>query len=252
MLLLEKDRRRQDVNDPASDPSIQRIARVATALKGLVNEVVFIGGSIAPLLHTDSPFSGPRPTKDADAVTASTSYYDLAQLHERLRSMGFSQSPGDAAHIHRWVTPDGDLFDLTSAGEHPGGTGQVWDQLALETAVITEIVPRLTVRHASAPAFLALKWAAHNDRGAKDPFGSRDLEDILALVAARPALIEEVRVAPERIRLHIATQTQALLRKPELPDLLAAHLNNAQEPAKIRERVRQRLEQLAVSSTGLH
>jgi hypothetical protein len=67
----------------------------------------------------------------------------------------------------------------------------------------------------------------------------------MALVAARPSLIDEVRGAPDLIRSYIAEQTRILLDDANLPELLDSHLNNAQEPAKIQERVRTQLEQLA-------
>lgn len=83
-------------------PSVARIRRVAITLGALADEIVFIGGAIAPLLQTDPAFDRARPTKDVDAVVGSSSYTDVGRLHDRLRSLGFAQ-PGDQTHhIHRW------------------------------------------------------------------------------------------------------------------------------------------------------
>ena len=159
--------------DAFESPSVQRIVRVARRLGDLSNDVVFIGGSIAPLLQTNPPFDGPRPTKDADAVTASAKYTDLGRLHESLRVRKFRQDPGDTSHIHRWRSPDDDIFDLVPAGGHPGGSGQVWDRLALETSQNVTLADGTIFRHASAPAFLALKWAAYDDRVCRSVWKSR-------------------------------------------------------------------------------
>ncbi len=69
-------------------PSVQRIRRVAVALGELAGEVVFIGGAIAPLLQDDPPFEEARPTRDVDAVTASTSYAEVGGLHGGSRTGG--------------------------------------------------------------------------------------------------------------------------------------------------------------------
>jgi hypothetical protein len=119
------------------------------------------------------------------------------------------------------------------------------DRIALETSVSLTLVNGMVIRHASAAAFLGLKWAAFADRGAADPFGSRDLEDILALVASRPSLLEEVRVCPSELKLMIVGKTSDLLADGRLPDLLAGHLNNAQSPARVSQRVRERLTEIA-------
>jgi len=229
-------------DDPHRHPSIVRLKRVAIALGPLVEQVVFIGGAITPLLQTDPPFGEARPTKDVDAVTASATYGDVGRLHEALRAQGFRQDPGETQHLHRWTSPDGDWLDLVPSGSHPGGSGQEWDRFALQSGVSVDLGDEVMVRHASAPAFLALKWAAYRDRGVTDPFASHDLEDILALVASRATMVREVAGCPERQRVFIGEGLDTLLTDPRLPDLLAGHLNNAQDPAGTAQRVLSRLE----------
>ncbi|HEV8454106.1 MAG TPA: hypothetical protein VGQ24_04405 [Gemmatimonadales bacterium] len=225
-------------------PAVRRIARIAAALGDMLSDVVFIGGAIAPLLHSDSPFGEPRPTKDTDAVVASTRYSDVEVLHERLRRRGFRHDPADREHMHRWLSPENDILDLVPAGSHPGGSGQIWDRIALETSAEVDLGIGGKVRYAGAPAFLALKFAAFADRGAEDPFGSHDLEDIFALLAARPSTIAEVRESTAEVREFLVRAATTLTSRTEFEDLLAAHLNNAQDPGLVCERVRLRLQEL--------
>lgn len=210
-------------------PSLAQLARIAGELGALVGEVVFIGGAIAPLLQTDPPFPRSRVTDDVDGVIASARYSDLHRLQNELRELGFGQGM-DPKHLHRWYSPSGIPFDLVPAGAHPGGSGNRLDAIAIETALELELPGGATIRHASAPAFLALKWSAHHDRGREDPLASHDLEDLLALLASRPGIIEEAATAPVELRDYLGEQARAFLESRDLEDLLAAHLNNAQDP----------------------
>lgn len=92
---------------------------------------------------------------------------------------------------------------------------------------------------------MVLKLAAYKDRGAGDPFASHDLEDVLALLASRPGLVLEVEAAPPEVREFIGTSAAELLGRPDIEDLLAAHLNNAQAPEEVVAGVRGALAALA-------
>jgi hypothetical protein len=212
-------------------PSLDRVAAVARALGDLKGAVVFIGGAIAPLLMTDPPFLEARITSDVDGVVASHTYADTEALRVRLDARGFRQDPKDRKHAHRWRDPSGIPFDLVPAGAHLGGSGNPWDAIGIATAVEATIAGEVRIRHVTAPAFLAQKWAAHHDRGRDDPLVSRDLEDILALLASRPGIVEEVAAAPPELRAYVGQQAHEFLVSRDAEDLLAAHLHNAQDPA---------------------
>jgi predicted nucleotidyltransferase len=210
-----------------AEGALSLVVAVARALGDLRGRVVFIGGAISPLLQEDPPFPGPRPTDDVDAIAITADYADFNRLQAQLRAKGFRES-SDAPHAHRWIAPDErrTKFDLVPIGEHLGASGNPWDEAALASAVEAEIEPGLVIRHASAPGLLALKFAAFRDRGSDDPFASHDLEDILALIASRPEIVDEVASAPREIQSFIVEQVRELISRDELDDLLAAHLGN--------------------------
>lgn len=228
-----------------SHPAVLQVAAVASALGDLRDRVVFIGGAIAPLLQTEPPFPRARATSDVDGVMATVSYAEAQRFQDDLAAYGFGRDLADPRHVHRWISPDGIPFDLVPAGSHLGASGSPWDAVAIETAVEATLAGGVTIRHASAPAFLALKWAAHHDRGRDDPLNSHDLEDILALLASRPRIADQVAAAPREVRYFLAEQARSFLRDPAAEDLLAAHLNNAQDPARTMAAVRALLEVLA-------
>jgi hypothetical protein len=230
---------------PSLHPSTARIAGVARALGELCGDVVFIGGAIAPLLQTNPVMPRVRPTDDVDAIVASTGYASHSAMEARLRVLGFTTEIEARRHVHRWRAPDGTLFDLVSAGEHLGGTGGTWDQVALETAVKTEIEAGLEIRHASATGFLALKWAAFQDRGVADPFRSEDLEDILALLVSRDTIVSEFTDARGAVQEHVRNGLRWLKENNDYEDLVAAHLGHATAfthvAALLRDRMREML-----------
>jgi hypothetical protein len=136
-------------------------------------------------------------------------------------------------------------MDLVPAGSHAGGSGQLWDRLALENYLDVDLGNSVRVRHADAPAFLALKWAAFADRGRQDPFGSHDLEDILALIASRPTVVGEIEHAPKQVKAFVVANSVQLLADAQIGDLPAAHLNNAQDARAVSDDVVERLELVA-------
>ena len=225
-------------------PSVARIATIARALGDLSKDVVFIGGAIAPLLQTHPAIPRVRATKDVDAVVASTDYTTHQSLETKLSERGFTRNIADATHVHRWRAPDGTPFDLVPAGDHLGGTGNEWDRMALETSVETEVEVGLTIRHASAPGFLALKWAAFRDRGERDPFVSQDLEDILALVVSRDTIVSEFEAAPPNIKEHVRSGFRRFKADGNYGDLVAAHLGHAQSFKSVAATLQQRIEQM--------
>jgi hypothetical protein len=117
-------------------------------------------------------------------------------------------------------------LDLIPIGSYIGSVNSRIDALAAENPVDSEIEPGLIIRHVSAAAFLAQKFAAFGDRGHEDPYSSEDLEDVFALLASRPAIVREVADAASGIRSVIVAAAGQLIAAGELHDLLAGHLGN--------------------------
>ena len=80
------------------------------------------------------------------------------------------------------------------AKNHAGGSGNCIHKIAIAIAGSVQIerpeAALLVGRHASSPAFLGLKWAAFQDVGEGDLFGSRGIEGVLVVLAFRPTVAE--------------------------------------------------------------
>lgn len=211
-------------------PSVARIVAAVGDLGALANDVVFIGGAIAPLLHTSSPLPHPRPTMDVDGVLASYRYGDADQLHHSLRDLGFRHDATHTAHIHRWIAPCGVLFDLVPAGDHIGGSGNSWDAEAI-VSTVEATIEGATFRHASAPAFIAMKLSAFHDRGLGDLRASYDLEDVVALIASRETIVRDIDDATPAVRTRLREFAANLLASGLAEEVVAGHLSNADDRA---------------------
>jgi len=185
-----------------------------------------------------------RVTDDVDALLVSTTYSESAEVEEAVARLGFRRDI-TSTHAHRWISPGGDKFDLVPFGKHAGASGNALENVAAETAIETELEPGLRIRHVSAPAFIAMKLAAHTDRFADDPFASRDLQDVFAVIASRPEIVEEMSSAPAEIRSFAGSELRKLLAHPDAEEMAAAHLNDARPLAPVVQWTLERAREMA-------
>jgi predicted nucleotidyltransferase len=230
-------------------PSVRAMAEIAETLRDWRHRIVFIGGAVAPLLQVEPPLPRVRATDDVDAIAATVSYAEYGRLEQTLRDLGFRHvselGPSDRqTHAHRWIAPNGTKFDLVPFGDHLGASGNKWDAVAVETATSVEI-DGVELRHVNAVGFLVLKWAAYADRGADDPMRSQDVEDILALIASRSSILDEIRMASREIRDYPRMRASAMMEHPDFADTLDAHLSPAANRLEVTASVRQSLKLIA-------
>lgn len=193
----------------------------------LSNEVVFIGGVVAELLQTKAVLPKPRATDDVDAVAGIASQKELQRFSEELRKRGFREDSREGAPVCRWLTPNGVTFDILPVEPGLLGFGNRWDRFAFDTAELESLDADIAIRRVSAPVFLAMKWEAFHDRGGGDWYASRDVEDVIGVIAARPEIIGEVSSASEEVRTYVASQCAALLARDDVDDILRGALSSS-------------------------
>jgi predicted nucleotidyltransferase len=192
-------------------------------LRPLLEDLVFVGGSVTGLLITDTGAPDIRATFDVDAIAEITSYHDYVKFGEQLQGLGFTPDTREDAPLCRWKNGDVTL-DLMPLDEKILGFSNRWYKDALEKADTLTIEPTLRIRCISAPLFVATKLEAFKSRGARDFSASRDLEDVLALVDGRAELIGEVRASSRELRRYLAHEFKLLLNNSHFIDALPGHL----------------------------
>ncbi len=203
-----------------------RLKDIVRQLGSLADPVVFIGGVVAELLQIVPVLPRARPTVDVDGIVGVSSRSDYFRLSEELRKKGFREDIRVEAHAHRWIAPNEEILDLIPLG-HQIGTGNRWDELALESPQIADLDDGITIKHVNAPIFLAMKWNAFKDRGDEDWMASRDFEDMVAVVASRPSIADEVRNAVPEVREYLVQACQTIISTEDIEGFVFGALSSS-------------------------
>lgn len=200
-----------------------RIITVAERLVTIREHLVFIGGTVLPLLvDVDDRFFAPRMTDDVDAVGVVATYAQSARLEAAVAAAGYTPDLG-SRHKGRWVAKDGSLFDLSFAGSFAGASGSVVEDIAVETAMQMHGLP--SVRHVSPVGLFLMKCAAYRDRGQQRPADSKDLADLAVLLVAANLLTHTTETT-ERARAEVVMRARWLRELPYTYNALIAHFSD--------------------------
>jgi hypothetical protein len=200
------------------DPNYEYLLLIADALGDLRDNVVFVGGSTAGLLLTDSAAEGIRATKDVDAIVEAATLRQYYELEARLPALGFVRD-AESDVICRWRhAASGVLFDLMPIDPAILGFSNRWYPEAARTAIRERLNDRVEIRRIAAPAFIATKLEAFVSRGRGDFLSSHDLEDVLTVVDGRPSVVDELRTASYELRQFVAEAVGALISEPRIED----------------------------------
>lgn len=192
---------------------------MALALGPLRERLVFVGGCATGLLVTNPAAADVRPTEDVDAIVEVATLAGYHAMQPLLAERGFRQTLEDNTPAYRWYWQRMQL-DLVPVDEKVMGFANRWYRPGYAAALTRELEPGLTLRHLSAPYFVATKFEAYQDRGGRDVYLSHDLEDIITVVDGRAELADELAQADRTLRQHVIGQTRELLAHPELPNAL--------------------------------
>lgn len=202
---------------------VELLERATRALGDI--EVVFVGGAALPLLFDAGTEDAARETDDADCIVLVRTRAEHARLEARLRRRGLAQPPHKPGPICRWWAADGLVIDVMPVSASILGFTNRWYEAAYYNAFDHALPSGQVIRIPRAPWFLATKIEAYRSRGAKDPYASRDLEDIIALVASRASLAAEIaRQAGPELRAYLRAFFAEFAAAPEHGDWIAGHL----------------------------
>jgi len=206
-----------------ANPNFQLLVDAAKLLKPILGELVFVGGCATGLLITDKAAADVRPTYDVDAIAEITSYMGYTEFSKRLKALGFREDTREGAPLCRWRQETTTLDVMPLEGGFLGFRNN-WYGPAMESAQERELEPGLKILLVNPIYFCASKLEAFGDRGKKDYVGSRDLEDVIAVVDGRAELVGEIRAAQSDVRSYLAREITKLCGAREFLDALPGHL----------------------------
>lgn len=209
---------------------INRIAtvKVARALDELCDEVVFVGGVVVSLYIDDPSAEDIRPTKDIDLTFQITSVSKLESIRVALIEKGFREA-SDSKVTCRFKYEDL-LVDVMSTQQVGWAPANRWFKLGFERSVKAS-VDDVKIQLLPLPYFLATKFDAFFERGSKDMYASKDLEDIVYLFNHTSTIVKQVFTAPEGVRDYLIDSVKNILNDPVILSAIPGHLfyENAEE-----------------------
>ena len=203
--------------------NLKLLVDAAKLLRPILGELVFVGGCATGLLITDKAASDVRPTYDVDAIAEITSYVEYARFSEKLRGLGFREDTREGAPLCRWCL-ETTILDVMPLNGEILGFKNSWYEPAMKTAEKREVELGLDIMLVNSVYFCASKLEAFRDRGKNDYLGSRDWEDVIALVDGRSELTGEIRGASHDVRSYIPAEIARLRATREFLDALPGHL----------------------------
>lgn len=187
--------------------NLRIIQTIARALDDMNEKVVYVGGAVVSLYINNPAAEDVRPTKDIDISMEHLSLGQLEQARLELIRRGFRQTAEDDVICRfRYEDIKVDVMSTKAVGWAPANP---WfaSGFARKQAVI---IHGQQIYILPLAYFLASKFAAFNDRGAKDPRTSHDFEDIVYIFDNRTDIAEQILQATGDVRLFLLTQLQSI------------------------------------------
>jgi hypothetical protein len=140
-----------------------------------------------------------------------------------LKALGFREDKREGAPLCRWYQETTTL-DVMPLDGSILGFKNTWYEPAMAAAEGRELEPGLKILMVNPVYFCASKLEAFGDRGKNDYFGSRDLEDVIAVVDGRQELVGEIQAAQNDVRSYLGNEIAKLLSARRFLDALSGHL----------------------------
>ena len=228
--------------------SLESMRVVAKHFDSLDLPYAFLGAAVLPLLVDSPELLEIRPTKDVDLTVKVITLREFHQLEEKLRGIGFRNDIREDAPICRWIV-DGVTVDVMPTETAVLGMSTRWFQEALEAALHIALGKDVLAPVITPPYFLATKLSAFRDRGLKDPYLSKDLEDILTLLDGCDGIVAHVEKSDPNLRWFVRDELADHLKNMNFLDAFPGYFRSDKVSQQRMLVVRDRLTRLAAGST---
>ena len=211
------------------NPNLATLEATSAALEPILDDLVFVGGTIVGLL-VDDPGAGPvRATVDVDVVAQVGGIKGYQWATSTMTKMGFQPDSREGAPICRWVKGDL-LVDLVGTEDAPLWSTNPWYEEGFRTR-IQAVLPesRRSISILAAPVFLLTKWVAYQNRGDGCMTGSRDIEDILNVLDGRVGLREEAGQSSPEVQAGLSAMGRSLFDSQQFCEHCLESMGDRQE-----------------------
>jgi predicted nucleotidyltransferase len=207
---------------PEDQPiNLKIIEKVASALGGLNDGMLYVGGAVVSLYATDEGAEQPRPTRDIDISVQIGTYSQMDQLRVKLAAKNIYPASTETV-MYRYSYED-ILIDFIPYEQTPLGPTNSWLKPGFKKAHPIEIGDN-EINILPVSLFLATKWEAFKNRGS-DPRMSHDFEDIIYVINNNLYLINDVIRANENVQEFLKEMGEEILSHSSRNEIIECHMD---------------------------
>lgn len=208
------------------------LEKAASVLGPMLSKLVFTGGAVVPIYLDKNPTEF-RPTQDVDCVIEVAGRASYGRLEEELRRLGLKNDIQSGV-ICRWIADD-ILIDIMPTDKNILGFTNSWYKKGLENGVLSPLPSGKRILVFTYEHLLCSKIEAFWSRGAGDILTSKDMEDVVMLLAFSSRADGLLKTDNEILR-HLAEEFRKLLSlRNYLEEIGGFFLPDKKSQAKVRE-----------------
>ena len=205
-----------------TDPNILMVEIIVEGLGDLINQFVFVGGSIVSLYVEDKAVREVRPTQDVDCVVKLRGYTNYHLLEQELSKKGFNYSQNEGDPICRKIYK-GILVDVMPTDEKVLGFSNLWYLEGIKNKIKVKLPSQKEIFIFPLPYFIACKLEAFKARGGNDPRLSHDMEDIMTILDGLSSL-DKLALADDMVVGYLKKNFKQLLSDSLFLECISCHI----------------------------
>ena len=206
---------------------ISMLDKIARALpEEYLDEMAFIGGCTTALfLDIPNAEDGIRATYDVDLIVDISTRTAWYELEDSLRKLGFRNDLED--DILCRLKLNDIIVDFMPINEDILGFTNYWYEKSMKNTNEYTLPSGTKIKILDACYFLATKFEAYLGRGDDDPMSSKDIEDILNVIAGRSTIIGEIYETNDELQTYLSDQFSKLISHPDWQYVLQGNVSSA-------------------------
>lgn len=208
---------------------------IAQGFGDMLNQFVFVGGTVVELYASSDTYQEARQTDDVDCVVEVTSLANYYVLEEKLRELGFKDDMFEDAPICRKLYR-GIKVDVMPTEEHILKFSNRWYKEGFSNAQIHVLSSSTSIKILPVSYFIASKLEAffsssraHNN----DVYASHDFEDIIYILDNCDNILTQIETSNDSVKNYIQNKFDYLLKNKPLIYALSGILRDDDNEIKV-------------------
>ena len=206
-----------------NDIELEILKLTVKELKPLLNEVVFLGGSIISLFVDEPSILEIRETLDVDCAIEISHREDYEKFAKKLRKIGFSEDITSKV-ICRFKKGEL-LIDIMPTDEKILGFSNRWYKKAFKFAIEKKVNMNV-IKVFDLPYLIATKIEAFKGRGKGQFMLSHDIEDIVTLIDGCSSFHKIFQSTEADVRTFVKNEFSQFIKDSNFTDAIDAHISD--------------------------